>query len=56
MPNLTLTEKTTQKQTSHIVEYATGPPLTMINDTAASLNDVLFPSVAICNINQVRVS
>ncbi|XP_023342983.1 uncharacterized protein LOC111712563 [Eurytemora carolleeae] len=28
----------------------------MINDTAASLNDVLFPSVAICNINQMQRS
>ena len=30
-------------------------PLTFINDTTAPLADVFFPSVAICNLNQVNL-
>ena len=30
-------------------------PLTFINDTTAPLSDVFFPSVAICNLNQVNL-
>ena len=36
-------------------EYFQQIPLTYINDTTAPLTDVYFPSVTICNLNQVIV-
>ena len=33
--------------------YLTSRPMTTINDTTAPLSDLFFPSVTLCNINQV---
>ena len=40
----------------NIQEYLHSGIVTSINTTTASLNDVTFPSLALCNVNQVTQS
>jgi hypothetical protein len=37
-------------------EYVNATTVTSIDSTTASLNDIIFPSVIICNVNQVKSS
>ena len=38
----------------HLVYYLNANPVTNIESTTASLDDVTFPTMHICNINQLR--
>ena len=40
----------------NVVEYIESTTVTSINTTTASLRDITFPSLVICNVNQVTTS
>ena len=40
----------------HIQEYRNATPITSLNNVTVPLSEIYFPSVAVCNINQVRQS
>ena len=40
----------------HIQEYRNSMPMTILDNVTIPLSDVYFPSIAVCNINQVRQS
>ena len=40
----------------HIQEYRNSMPITSLENVTIPLSDVYFPSIAVCNINQVRQS
>ena len=40
----------------NIKEYVNSGTVTSINTTTASLNDITFPSLILCNVNQVTAS
>ena len=49
-------EKVLHKILNKIGHFFQQSPMTYISDTVAPLSTVIFPSVTICNINQVKKS